>query len=84
MKLLIVLVIAFLATVYIFTFIKIRKRRKNQTDAIDDYRKKYIEKESLKARKNIIEERQKSVRKKDVIDYIEKEELYANKNKNSH
>lgn len=52
MKLFIGLIIAFLVLIYVYTFIKIRKRRKKNTDAVDDYRKQYLQRKRLSETSN--------------------------------
>lgn len=46
MKLLIVVIVVFLAAVYIYTYIKYKKRKRNGIDAVGDFRKSYLKKES--------------------------------------
>lgn len=42
MKILIVIIIAFLVILYIYTFLKFKKRRKQKIDIVGDYRKNYL------------------------------------------
>ena len=53
MKMLIILVIAFLALVYVYSFIKIRKRRKNTQSTVADFNEKYHSKVKRKNFDNI-------------------------------
>lgn len=45
MKLLLIFIIVFLAILYVYTYIKYKKRKKTGIDAVGDYRRTYLEKE---------------------------------------
>lgn len=75
MKILIGLIVVFLAIVYIYTFLKIRKKRKNKTpDAVQSFHQKYDRVRSKSNRAN------QSSRYNSVVDYITREELTEDKN----
>lgn len=77
MKILIGLIVVFLAIVYIYTFLKIRKKRKNKTpDAVQSFHQKYDRVRSKSNRAN------QSSRYNSVVDYITREELTEDKNGN--
>ena len=46
MKILIISVIVFLGILYIYTFIKYKKRRKQEINAVGDYRRNYLKSNS--------------------------------------
>lgn len=80
MKLFIGLIIAFLALIYIYTFIKIRKRRQKNTDAVDNYRKQYLQRKSLSETSNYKDSNRDSnyeayiTKYNSRLDYIEKDQ----------
>jgi len=77
MKILIGLIVVFLAIVYIYTFLKIRKKRKNKTpDAVQSFHQKYDRVRSKSNRAN------QSSRYNSVVDYITREDLAEDKNGN--
>jgi H+/gluconate symporter-like permease len=71
MKLLIGLIVAFLVLVYVYTFLKQRKKRRNHVDTVKKYNQEYMKNKKTKsAAANY------SVKKyKGQIDYIEKDQL---------
>lgn len=74
MKLLIVGIVAFLVLVYVYTFIKIRKRRNNKTSSVEEFNKKYLNKKE----NNVMKDQyyKKYITKyNSKIDYIAKEDL---------
>lgn len=72
MKLWIGLVIGFAALVFIYNFIKSRKRRRNHTDAVTEFRKRYHR--SDKIRKTESTEYSNYVTKyNSKIDYVERD-----------
>lgn len=79
MKILLILMIAFLALVYIYTFLKIRKKRKNNKSAIQDFNEKYLEKKNIKRidTKPVLDSNYKKYITKynSQMDYISKDEL---------
>ena len=77
MKILIGLIVVFLAIVYIYTFLKIRKKRKNKTpDAVQSFHQKYDRVRSKSNRAN------QSSRYNSVVDYITREDLAEDKTGN--
>lgn len=76
MKMLIGLVIAFLVLVYVYTFIKIRKKRKNNIDTVTKYNTAYLKKKTYKSEKSNSSNYQNQITKyNSQIDYIEKDKL---------
>lgn len=75
MKLLIVIIVAFLAAVYVYTFLKLSKRRKNKNNAVSEFNKNYIEKESLKKLSNNRIEPRNITKYNSKLDYIDKSDL---------
>ena len=79
MKLFLLLLIAFLALVYIYTFIKIRKKRKNPTkSAVEDFNEKYLSSKVPLVNNNhhLPANYKKQITKyNSTIDYIDKSEL---------
>ena len=76
MKLLIILLIAFIILVYVYNFIRIRKRKKNAVDAVTEFNQKYLK--NKKANKNIstdINYKKYITKYNSQIDYISKEDL---------
>lgn len=74
MKLLIVGIFAFLVLVYVYTFIKIRKKRNNKTSSVAEFNEKYLNKKV----NNVMEDQyyKKYITKyNSKIDYIAKEDL---------
>lgn len=79
MKIIITIVIAFLVIVYVFTFLKWRKRKKKGINSVAAFNKRYryIEKASLKTRKTTELDKSKATRPNvSAIDYIEKETFF--------
>ena len=81
LKTLIGLIVVFLAIVYIYTFLKIRKKRKNKTpDAIQSFHQKY---DHILHRpepdKNQTEHKNQITRYNSTVDYITREDLFENK-----
>lgn len=70
MKAFIGLIIAFLILVYVYTFIKIRKKRKNNTDAVSNYKKQYTK---LKKTSESSNYKKYITKYNSHIDYIEKD-----------
>ena len=46
MKFLLIIIIGFLVILYIYTYIKYKKRSKKEIDAVGDYRRNYLENNS--------------------------------------
>ena len=74
---LIFLIFAFLAVVYIFTFIKWRKRKKsNSISAIDEFKKKYVDRPKREDYlNNVLYDSAEGAEEYERIDYIEKDEF---------
>ena len=83
MKILIGLIVVFLAIVYIYTFLKIRKKRKNKTpDAVQSFHQKYdhiLNRSELD--KNQSEYNNQMTRYNSAVDYITREDLVDDKNR---
>ena len=77
MKIFIGLIIAFLILVYVYTFIKIHKKRKNKTNIVDNYNQQYIKKKKDSQPSNYKDSNyEKFITKyNSQIDYIEKDKL---------
>ncbi len=79
MKLFIGLVIAFLILIYVYTFIKLRKKRKKDIDnmVVDHYRKQYLQrkKQSESANYNNSNYQTYITKYNSQVDYIEKDQL---------
>ena len=76
MKLLIILLIAFIILVYVYNFIRIRKRRKNAVDAVTEFNEKYLKKKtSNKNNTTDINYKKYITKYNSQIDYISKEDL---------
>lgn len=73
MKIIIGLLIAFAALVFIYNFIKLRKRRKNNKNIVSEYNRKYFH-------KNIIDNKNPNAsnyitKYNSQLDYLEKKDL---------
>ncbi|MBD5499675.1 MAG: hypothetical protein HDR10_00485 [Lachnospiraceae bacterium] len=79
MKLFIGLIIAFLILIYVYTFIKIRKKRKNNIDnmVVDHYRKQYLQRKKQSESANYKNSNYETYITKynSQVDYIEKDQL---------
>ncbi len=76
MKAIIFLLIAFLVLVYIYTFIKIRKRRKsNNFNTVLEFKEKYIKDKSIPENQPNSNYKKYITKYNSNIDYISKEEL---------
>ena len=79
MKLFIGLIIAFLILIYVYTFIKIRKKRKNNIDnmVVDNYRKQYLQRKKQSESANYKNTNYETYITKynSQVDYIEKDQL---------
>lgn len=79
MKLFIGLVIAFLILIYVYTFIKIRKKRKKNIDnmVVDNYRKQYLQRKKQSESANYKNSNYETYITKynSQVDYIEKDQL---------
>ena len=79
MKMFIGLVIAFLILIYVYTFIKIRKKRKKNLDnmVVDNYRKQYLQrkKQSESANYKNLNYETYITKYNSQVDYIEKDQL---------
>lgn len=75
MKAFIGLIIAFLILVYVYTFIKICKKRKNNTDVVSNYKKQYTKPKKTSESSNYKDSNYKKYITKynSHIDYIEKD-----------
>ncbi len=76
---LIFLIFAFLAVVYIFTFIKWRKRKKsNSVSAIDEFKKRYVNRTGREDYiNNVLYDSAEDPVDNERIDYIEKDEFIS-------
>lgn len=79
MNLFIGLVIAFLILIYVYTFIKIRKKRKKNLDnmVVDNYRKQYLQRKKQFEAANYKNSNYETYITKynSQVDYIEKDQL---------
>lgn len=84
MKILIGLIVVFLAIVYIYTFLKIRKKRKNITpDAVQSFHQKYDRIHNKPKPDTKIRNHTKQItRYNSAVDYITREDLAEDKNRN--
>ena len=84
MKILIGLIVVFLAIVYIYTFLKIRKTRKNITpDAVQSFHQKYDRiRNKPKPDTKIRNHTKQITRYNSAVDYITREDLAEDKNRN--
>lgn len=84
MKILIGLIVVFLAIVYIYTFLKIRKKRKNKTpDAVESFHQKYDRiRNKPKPDTKIRNHTKQITRYNSAVDYITREDLAEDKNRN--
>lgn len=80
MKILIGLIVVFLAIVYIYTFLKIRKKRKNITpDAVQSFHQKY---DRIRNKPKPDNHTNQITRYNSAVDYITREDLAEDKNRN--
>ena len=84
MKILIGLIVVFLAIVYIYTFLKIRKKRKNITpEAVQSIHQKYDRNTNKPNPDTKIRNHTKQItRYNSAVDYITREDLAEDKNRN--
>ena len=79
MKILLILMIAFLTLVYIYTFLKIIKKRKNTKSAVEYFNEKYLDKNKKKLinTEPVLDSNYKKYVTKynSHMDYISKDEL---------
>lgn len=77
MKLFIGLIIAFLIFIYVYTFIKIRKKRKKSINKVDDYRRQYVQRKKRSQAANYKNSNYETYISKynSQMDYIEKNQL---------
>ena len=76
MKALIFLLIAFLVLVYVYTFIKIRKKRKeNKFSAVTEFKNKYLKKHTISDNQPNSNYKKQITKYNSKIDYINKDEL---------
>ena len=73
MKMLIIIIIGFLAIIYIYTFIKYKKRKKNEISVVNSYRENYIEKKRFNNQSDITDNYsyQQITKYNSSVDYIE-------------
>ena len=73
MKMLIIIIIGFLAIIYIYTFIKYKKRKKNEISVVNSYRENYIEKKRFNNQSDITDNSsyQQITKYNSSVDYIE-------------
>lgn len=93
MKILLIVIISFLILMYIYTYIKHKKRRQNQTGAVESFRKNYLQKNSIKSRTVIHTEgasaqgelKKQITKYNSSLDYIERNDFIAeiNEQKNA-
>lgn len=76
MKLLILLLIAFLALVYVYTFIKNRKRRQKNISIVAKFNQDYLKKTKPRDKNCDLPNYKKQITKyNSQVDYIEKDKL---------
>lgn len=76
MKVLIVVLIAFLAAVYVFTFIKWKKRRNQGVNAVADFREKYLRDKTVTDEEATSKDSKPIITKyNSQIDYMERDEF---------
>ena len=73
MNLLIVFIVGFIALIYIYTYIKYKKRKKNQISIVDSFRENYIERINAVKNDNIYSDEIKNqiTKYNSSVDYIE-------------
>lgn len=76
MKLLIILLIGFLVFLYVYTFVKIKKRRKSNIDIVSEYNQRYLNKENKINTTSEASNYKKYITKyNSTVDYVNKDEL---------
>ncbi len=73
MKILLIMIIGFLVLIYVYTFIKYKKRKNNQISVVKSYRENYIEKSKLKKQSEATDYSlcQQVTKYNSPVDYIE-------------
>ena len=72
MKALLIVIFAFLVLIYLYTFIRYKKRKKNEVNTVDSYRKNYIERINTKSSESCDDYLRKQITKyNSSVDYIE-------------
>lgn len=78
MNALLIVIIGFIVLIYLYTYFKHKKRKKNQISVVDSYRKNYIERTDNKHKENIDDELKKQITKyNSSVDYIEWNDFVA-------
>lgn len=77
MKILIVIVIAFLVLLYVYTYLKYRKGKSNKIDTINDFHSRYL-KENTSSKRNTTQSDNRTnyiTRYNSKVDYVEKDKF---------
>lgn len=77
MKLLIVIIIAFLVLLYVYTYLKYRKGKSNKIDTINDFHNRYL-KENTSSKRNTTQSDNRTnyiTRYNSKVDYVEKDKF---------
>lgn len=74
MKLLIMGIFVFLVIMYVYTYKRYKKTKKNNINTVDEFRRKYLKKGKINENQNIDEKTSNYITKyNSSIDYIEKD-----------
>lgn len=89
MKILLIIIIAFLVLIYAYTFIKYKKRKQNQINTVETYRKNYIERINAKSSPKYDEYKDNDIRRhvtkyNSSLDYVERNDFLDDINKQKH
>lgn len=78
MNLFIVVLIGFTILVFIYNYLKMRKRRKNQIDTVAEYHRQFDSRRKTKTRHNLSDSNYKNyiTKSNSKIDYISKDDYY--------
>lgn len=89
MKILLIIIIAFLVLIYAYTFIKYKKRKQNQINTVETYRKNYLERINAKSSPKYDEYKDYDIRRhitkyNSSLDYVEWNDFLDDINKQKH
>lgn len=77
MKLLLIGIIVFLVVLYIFTYVRYKKMKKNRISALEDFKRKYQKKEQKEKTTQVARDNLTAYTSKfnSTLDYVEKDQL---------
>lgn len=85
MKALLIVIFAFLVLIYLYTFIRYKKRKKNEVNTVDSYRRNYIERINTKSSESCDDYLRKQITKyNSSVDYIEWNDFVSEVNEQKH